>query len=379
MLKTAEPVTLVIADISGYTRYLGGTELEHAENVLSDLMETVITRLGPTLRLLAVEGDAAFSFAGGEALDGSLLLDTIDACYAAFRRRQRNVAQATTCTCDACGRIPSLGLKFVAHHGQAVVSRVGGMENVTGTDVVIVHRLLKNTVKERLGLPAYALFTRAAVDALKLDPDAIGMVRLTEPYEDVGDIEILVLDLEPRWQADGDRPPLIVSAQDAWMELAWHIAAPASVIWAQLTRPEKRLEWGASMSGLGESLMGGRRGPGMVNHCAHGSNTIVQDYLEWRPFSLITYQAEIPLFGPVLVTLDLEPEEAGTLFRFRTRGLGGPQQQMMAPMARSLVEGPIKADYELMVQAAEAEARSSAGTVPAGADSRTEVVATEPV
>lgn len=47
MLRTAELVTLIIADISGCTRCLGGTEHEHAENVLSDLPDTVGLQLGP--------------------------------------------------------------------------------------------------------------------------------------------------------------------------------------------------------------------------------------------------------------------------------------------------------------------------------------------
>ena len=32
--------TLVIADISGYTRYIAGTEHEHSEEILADLMRS---------------------------------------------------------------------------------------------------------------------------------------------------------------------------------------------------------------------------------------------------------------------------------------------------------------------------------------------------
>ena len=45
-----EPVTdqtmqhgyLVLADISGYTAYLAGVELDHAHEILSDLLETIV-------------------------------------------------------------------------------------------------------------------------------------------------------------------------------------------------------------------------------------------------------------------------------------------------------------------------------------------------
>ena len=35
-----EPVCLLIADISGYTRYLAGVELDHSQDILADLVKT---------------------------------------------------------------------------------------------------------------------------------------------------------------------------------------------------------------------------------------------------------------------------------------------------------------------------------------------------
>ena len=43
MLNAPEPACLVIADISGYTSYLAGVELDHAQDILADLMDTVVT------------------------------------------------------------------------------------------------------------------------------------------------------------------------------------------------------------------------------------------------------------------------------------------------------------------------------------------------
>jgi hypothetical protein len=69
-----EPVSLLIADSSGYTRYLAGVELDHSQDILADLIGTVVTALRPTFRLAKLEGDAAFVFAPAAKLDGSLLL-----------------------------------------------------------------------------------------------------------------------------------------------------------------------------------------------------------------------------------------------------------------------------------------------------------------
>src|SRR6476620_8537333 len=90
MLRAPEPVLMIMADISGYTSYLTGTEIDHAQNVLEDLLETVYGKLAPPFTMVKAEGDALFLFAPGGQISGGMLLDTIDACYFAFRRRLRD-------------------------------------------------------------------------------------------------------------------------------------------------------------------------------------------------------------------------------------------------------------------------------------------------
>ena len=102
-----ESACLLLTDISGYTGYLVGVELDHAQDVLADLMNTIIRALRPAFRLAKLQGDAAFMYAIAEKLDGSLLLDTIERCYFGFRRRRRDVRHMTSCECNACVRIPN--------------------------------------------------------------------------------------------------------------------------------------------------------------------------------------------------------------------------------------------------------------------------------
>ena len=69
-----------MADISGYTANLSGVELDHARDILADLIGAIVGGLRPAFRLAKLEGDAAFTFAIGETIDGSLLLDAIEQC-----------------------------------------------------------------------------------------------------------------------------------------------------------------------------------------------------------------------------------------------------------------------------------------------------------
>src|SRR4249919_2580143 len=211
MLSAAQPTCFLIADISGYTGYLADVELDHAQDILADLIGAVVTALRPNFRLAKLEGDAAFTFMTAEKVDGSMLLDTIERCYFGFRRRRRDVRQATSCQCNACERIPDLDLKFVVHHGSAISQKVAGRQELLGSDVIVVHRLLKNDVVETTGIDAYALISQACIDASDLDPAALGMDQHTEKYDRVGEVPCWIHDLDRRWREEEARERVFVA------------------------------------------------------------------------------------------------------------------------------------------------------------------------
>jgi uncharacterized protein YndB with AHSA1/START domain len=317
-----EPVCLLIADISGYTSYLAGVELDHAQDILADLIGTVVTALRPTFRLAKLEGDAAFVFAPAGKLDGSLLLDTVERCYVGFRRRRRDVRQATSCPCNACVRIPDLNLKFVVHHGIALRQRIAGREELLGSDVIVVHRLVKNEVVERLGISAYALLTQASVDAVAIDPAALGMQPLAETYEHVGEVGTWVHDLERRWQEEDARQRVFVTPAESWLTFSVATTAPPQLAWEFLTAPGRRPSWqvGVTEVLLAESP-GGRRAVGAANHCRHGADGgVIEEILDWRPYDYLSDRGthDTPS-GPVkmLETIELEPTATGTTVHFR--------------------------------------------------------------
>src|ERR1700730_950818 len=160
MTETVRQGCLVLADITGYTAYLGGVELERSHDILADLLGMVANGLCPPLRLAKLEGDAVFCVTPDQqSIDGEQLLGALQATYVAFARRRRTVALSSSCRCEACRRTPELDLKFCVHHGAFVEHEVAGSRELVGSDVIVAHRLVKNTVAERHGLRGYALLT----------------------------------------------------------------------------------------------------------------------------------------------------------------------------------------------------------------------------
>ena len=190
-----------------------------------------------------------------------MLLDTIERCYFGFRRRRRDVRQATSCPCDACVRIPDLDLKFVVHHGQAILQKVAGRQELLGSDVIVVHRLLKNTVVEDLGMDAYALLTQACIDVTDLDPAALGMPAHARPTTASATVPGWAHDLERRWQEEEERARVFVTPEEAILDLSVRTSVPPQVAWAFLTQPGQRMSWQPWVTEVDvQGTTGGRRG-----------------------------------------------------------------------------------------------------------------------
>jgi hypothetical protein len=186
---------LILADVSGFTAFVTATELEHGSEIIAALLDEVIAHLSPPLEIQEIEGDAVFALAGEDtSLPRTRLLEVLEDTFTAFKSRQRDMQAAETCGCGACQRIWTLDLKMVVHHGPFLRHTIAGRHRVTGTAVILVHRLLKNGV-ERAG--GYALLTEPVLRSLGLDAERAGLAEHTESYEHLGDVRCFVRDLAP--------------------------------------------------------------------------------------------------------------------------------------------------------------------------------------
>ena len=373
MLSQPEPACLVIADISGYTGFLAGAELDHAQDILADLIGTVVGAFRPAFKLAKLEGDAAFVYAIAPTVDAAQLQDTIEHCYFAFRRRLRDVRQASTCECNACILVPNLDLKVVAHHGRIVRQRIASWEELVGSDVIVVHRLLKNHVEESTGFPAYALYTAGCVEAMGLtDPAAAGLVEHREAFEGVGEVVGWVRDLHAAWADEEERARIVVSPKDSAHVVEAVVDAPPAVAWDWITSPARRLQWQYGITGF-ETVAGtpGRRGAGTVNHCIHGKDAIVEEVLDWRPYDYVTYRSLLPVPNVPKLVNSFVFEDAGDGRTRIVMRFGRPRSakdRAIAEQILPMIDGSVQAglaNLRPLIEADAAERGRAAATAAA--------------
>jgi len=193
-MKTyTEDGALVLADISGFTEFVTGTELEHGPPIIAALLEEVMRELSPPLEIQEVEGDAVFALGPDRALESpARLLHAVGQAFVAFKARQRELAADHSCSCRVCRSVNDLDLKIVVHHGRFLRQLVGGRGQVAGVDVILAHQLLKND----LGKRAYLLLTEAALRWVGLDAMDADLSEHVERYEHLGDVRCFVRELE---------------------------------------------------------------------------------------------------------------------------------------------------------------------------------------
>jgi hypothetical protein len=178
---------LLIADIGGFTKYmtLHPIGASHAQANVHRLLDAVIDA-APDLELIEIEGDAAF-FASPEQPAGKAT-EVAAAMHRAFHETRQRIA-SNLCPCEGCAETAGLTLKCVAHVGEVSERTFRDRKTLAGVPVILVHRLLKNSVPVR----EYALLSE--------DLHATGGVDGAEPCEQelegLGPVRGYFVELEP--------------------------------------------------------------------------------------------------------------------------------------------------------------------------------------
>jgi len=306
MSTTPDHGYLVLADISGYTSFVAGTELDHSHEILSDLLETICAEVEKLLTIHKLEGDAVFAYIP-EALiaRGETILELIEATYVTFRDRQTGIKRSTTCTCRACQNIPSLDLKFIVHHGDYILQQVRGIREMVGSDVNLIHRLSKNHVTERTGWRAYLMITEPCLDHLNLKLE--DTYEQMESYEHLGEVKTINIDLHRRYKELTEARHIMLTEKEAHLYFTVDFPTPPPLTWEWVQDPTRRNLWGGGVHWYSGERPKGRTGTGASNHCAHGKTVGTEVTLDWRPFDYSTidsYENGKKMFSE---TIRLEP------------------------------------------------------------------------
>jgi hypothetical protein len=163
------------------------TELSHSSYAIHKLINAIVDAVGEEYIVSEIEGDAVLMIRKGPAPSKKEILDTCLKIFNAFHLERNWMEQHTVCPCTACLGISNLTLKFVAHYGPLVEMKVGSFVKHSGTEMIVAHRLMKNSIDNQ----EYVLITEKLLQQIPGSSEAIETewVNSSEEYASVGKVD----------------------------------------------------------------------------------------------------------------------------------------------------------------------------------------------
>jgi uncharacterized protein YndB with AHSA1/START domain len=344
---------LVLADISGYSKFIAQTEVEHSWSILHELLDTMVRSLQGRMDVSQVEGDAILFISGLSTPD---VIKSLEVTFVAFHRRLRDMQAVTTCPCNACANIGILKLKFVVHHGKFSRQRLGAVEQLHGTDVIVAHRLLKNTIPSK----EYLLVTDSVLQRL---PDETK--RLFQPHTeefDLGAISGGYREIATLWEEAQATERKRVAPEEALVNSEVTVDAPVDLVYTLMLEPAVMQRY--LFSDDVEVIPGARgKNLGSEFHCHHGGSVVSMRVVSMDPEHELTLTADQPT--EMYITTRLEDLGDGRTSVARSFYWESPVDPEVAEGVRQMMEatvrageGAIKAVFEEKAAAAKARAAS---------------------
>ncbi|NKB53975.1 MAG: DUF2652 domain-containing protein [Rhizobiaceae bacterium] len=284
---------LLIADISGYTQFLTSSEIDHANPILQSLLSVLIEQVGDPLHFWKTDGDAVLAYSTRQEFpSGETFLTICENLYNAFALRRQDIIANTTCPCNACANVATLDLKIIAHYGKFEQMQLGPTTDISGADVILVHRMTKTDVAESTGVSSYALFSEAAANAMDIND-------VVEPFsqeiEHFGEVSMKVYDLAKSWERlRANRERHFLTEEDGVWTFRHQFDAPIAVVWEALVAPENKQGWMDRIQTVTVENPLGRLGAGSAYHCAHELADFFYRVTDWEPFEYYSTRIQDP-------------------------------------------------------------------------------------
>ena len=345
----------IITDISGYTEYLTKSELEHAYETLQSLFDAQLAHIKFPLHISGFRGNAIFMYVPEtDFINPQSLVESLENQYIVFSETLQQMRLNTTCTCNACKNMKLLDLKASVHDGDYLIQKLGDKEELLGADVIVPHRMLKNSVIEKTGVKSYAIFSEAAAHKLNLKSLCNPLIPHTETYEHLGEVQIQVHNLRTAWENYLDEMRYVVNPATAWIKIELDIPFPPSLIWDYITTPALEgpilgLEYVKRTDELG-----GRTRPGATFHCAHSSGDFFNKVVDWKPFKYYTVQQNVVGDIDYFRTIRLDYDGAVTKFGMY---VSTPEKETPAGF-REFLEMAARQGYERIASSMQADVES---------------------
>lgn len=146
--------TLLIPDISGFTKFVNETEFHTGREITRELLSVIVESNQLNLNISEIEGDAVL-FYSRRPIKALEIKEQFENMLANFKLKVEELEMET-------GLEINLSLKMIVHYGEMATYKIGQFEKLYGKTLIEAHRLLKNSIES----DSYILLTESVFEAM---------------------------------------------------------------------------------------------------------------------------------------------------------------------------------------------------------------------
>jgi hypothetical protein len=184
------PAFFCVPDITGFTKLIANADINFTKEIIPAVLRKLIDNNILKMSVAEIEGDAIFFYLTGRLPTINLVARQCKLFYDTFFNYIESLKTADEENYNKHLADGQLGLKIIIHYGKVNTSYIKGRTKLIGRDVIIVHKLLKNSVQEN----EYVLFTENYLKRIKLNKanttfDWKNLKKGKEVYEFIGTVK----------------------------------------------------------------------------------------------------------------------------------------------------------------------------------------------
>ncbi len=178
-------VLFFIPDISGFTKFVAETEINHSQHIIKELLEGLVDSNSIGLTVSEFEGDAILFYRHGVPPPLKEFVEQARRMFVNFHTQLKRYELYRLCQCGACKGANELTLKIIAHFGATGTMQVKDHMKFIGKDIIVAHRLLKNRIEQH----EYFLMTDDLLNSLsKTNGDLKDFAGGADSYDEIGTV-----------------------------------------------------------------------------------------------------------------------------------------------------------------------------------------------
>ncbi len=235
---------LFIPDVSGFSKFVTETEIQHSNHIISELIEVILNANDMNLTISEIEGDAVLFYRVGAPPKPEEIIRQSKRMFIDFHSYLGVIERDNVCRCGACRTASNLTLKFITHYGEMRVVAIQRFQKLIGRDVILAHSLLKNRIPTR----EYLLLSEQYLEQRQLDiPEGESWITVepnVEVVENFGEVSTKYISLTPLRKLVPSPPGLEeIKVEGKPVDLSIDINAPILLVHGVLIDAESKPHW----------------------------------------------------------------------------------------------------------------------------------------